>query len=178
MHEAQGNPQDSNGSLRQRRHLPRTTRECPPPLFSLRRGTGPSLPVTLQERLPLDLQGTFRALSPSPPGPQSPEETTPVDALPSPSVPGKQQTQLLGADRPPMATPLMGVPSPQPRPHVADASRTPQPQEDAANFDCSNLANYLQVNQGIPVNLTLVLTAPRPTWHIVQGQPTLALVQP
>ncbi|KAG0417121.1 hypothetical protein HPB47_005866 [Ixodes persulcatus] len=84
-----------------------------------------------------------------------------------PDLPPAVNTELFVPAAPPVPPRLLS-PVIEQLPSASDQSVPPA---------CGNLAHSLECQNDVPKNLTLVLTNPRPQWCLVDGQPTLALLQ-
>lgn len=137
----------------------------------LHRVSGPSVPLSILEKLPVTLEGTFQKLSSPDTSPRKELSFAPTpfvepaahSELP-PSVPTSAREAEVGFV---CAPSLAALPSP----HV---DTTPELRPTPPD---PNLTAYLQVERDVPVHLECMLTSPQPQWYVINGQPTLALVQ-
>lgn len=130
---------------------------------------------SIRQRLPIDIEGTFQKLSPSPPGQEDLGTTFGDMVMTQPSAVTVSHPTT-ATDRLPPSHPLLQTPVQPPPPEELFLPAT-SPQETAPLPEFQPLAQFLQAEQTIPRSLTLVLTEPRAQWVLVQGQPTLALLQ-
>ncbi|KAG0433512.1 hypothetical protein HPB47_019850 [Ixodes persulcatus] len=155
--------------------LRKRTSESPSLFASPRRVPVRSVSPSLLRRLPIDLGGTFRALAL--------DRDSTVPALHETSDEERQAafSSPLQAFEPatePRAVPLTPAPSCPAFPLPVQGARLPpQREQTILPTECQPLARYLEVQNEVPASLTLVLTEPQPQWCLVDGQPTLAVVQ-